>query len=232
MKQLTNQIPIIMTLICAMIITGCGPTAISLNRDASAHLEVNEVPEAEALLQQSLDLNFEIPETHLILGQCFKQQGRYEKAIHEYRLAVKFQPSFVPAQIALIKTLNEDGQTIASTVQAKNFLAFKTDSVQGLIDIGDDFAEFKLHEQAIIAYKQAQKIQPQLADATVALGDYYFSIGQNEAGVQCYKEAFNINPIFPGLSRKLGEQGMKVDFTEKVEETVEETIEKPVEAQQ
>jgi len=227
MKRCTNQLFIMITVVSAILFTGCGPTSISLNNDAVAHLEVNEVSEAESLLQQSLNLNFENPQTHLYLGQCFKQQGRYEKAIYEYRLAVKFRPSFLPAQMALIKTLSEDGQPVASTVQAKNFLEFKTDSVDSLIEIGNTFAEQKLHEQALIAYKQAHNINPNSAAGTVALGDYYFSIGQNEAGLQCYKDAFVIDPIFPGLSRKLGEQGMKVDFSDQLEE-----IKSPEETQQ
>jgi len=217
MNQIT-KLTFAITITTSMFLTiGCGPTALNLNKQACVHLDANEVPQAQLLLNQSLDLNFEKPQTHLYMGQCFKQQGRYEKAIYEYRLAVKYRPSYTSAQIELIKTLDEDGQKVASKVQAMNFLEFKAGPVEGILEIANTFASARLHDQAIIAFRQAQKQAgkqyPPKADATVALGDYYYTIGQNEAGLQCYREAFAIDPVFPGIGRKLGQQGLKIHLS-------------------
>jgi|GEM_PF-2752163 superkiller protein 3 len=59
---------------------------------------------------------------------------------------------------------------------------------------GDDFADLKRYDEAIIAYDQAIQINPRDSDAWEAKGDILVKLGRSDEAIRAYNKAIEINP--------------------------------------
>jgi Flp pilus assembly protein TadD len=60
-----------------------------------------KVQEAISHCEQALRIRADFPEAHFDLGNAFLQEGEVQKAIVQYRLALKFRPDWIAARNAL-----------------------------------------------------------------------------------------------------------------------------------
>lgn len=197
---------------------GCGATnpidAVNLNRQAQVYIKYARYDQARELLQSSLDADFENPASHYWLGHCYEVSGETDKAIEEYELAVRFGPTMEKAHIALISLLHTAGLLDQSIQATKVYLRHKGPPACNLTITALEFADKGMDHQAILTYQRAQEVEPKNPVPSIKLAEYYFDRDQQEKGIDGLVAAFMIDPLYPGLARRLGEHGRRVDIPE------------------
>lgn len=188
--------------------------AVRLNRKAQVYIKYGHYDRAAEVLTASLDADFENPASHYWLGQCYETQGRQDKAIYEYRLAVRFAPSMELAQRALITILHRTDRVDESILATKSFLQYKSGPAYNVMRLAETFVAQEMEQQAILAYQRAQQLEPTNPKPSLALADYYFDRADEEKGIDYLTQAFMADPLYPGLARRLGEHGRRVEIPE------------------
>ncbi|MBN1766163.1 MAG: tetratricopeptide repeat protein [Sedimentisphaerales bacterium] len=192
--------------------SGCTIEAVNLNRQAQVYLDYNHYDQAEELLKKSLEIDFENAASHFWLAQCYEATGQTQKAIWEYQDAVRFNPSFELGQMFYIRALYRDGQEEKSLEATKLFIENKEAAARDFIRIAQEFLANKMDKHAIIAYHGAARSEPHNPVPFLAVSEYYFDKGNTDKGTDYLVRAFKVDPYYPGIARKLGEQGLRVDI--------------------
>ncbi len=81
------------------------PTLISCG---IAYVSLGQIAEAESLLREALDLGVDTPTIRFNLGSVLLRQGRTDEAEHHFAAALRLDPSFAPARLALNKLQGAD----------------------------------------------------------------------------------------------------------------------------
>ena len=71
-----------------------------------------------------------------------------------------------------------------------------------------------MDHQAVLVYKRAQEVEPDNPIPSIVLADFFKAKGQKNMEISSLKEAFIIDPYYPGLTRRLGELGLRVKMPE------------------
>ena len=213
MKSLLYKM-LCLILVGLFVAGGCAIDAVRLNRQAQVYIKYGRYDDAQKLLANSLDVDFENSASHYWLGSCYQAQGNLSKAIYEYDLAVRFDPAMELGQRSLIKALYIDNQSEKSLEATKVFLNQKTDYARDFLRLAHIFENEQMNQHAVLAYEKAQQIEPGNPGPSIALADFYMAQGQKEQAVQSLIKAFMIDPHYPGLARLLGEHHQRVEIPE------------------
>jgi tetratricopeptide (TPR) repeat protein len=212
--MMKNAYRVLVALILAGVLWmgGCTVDAVRLNQKAQIYYDYNKYDEAIELLEKSVKADYENPASHYWLGRCFEAQGKLEKAIFEYGLAVRFGPSVDNLNIALVRALYNFGEQEKSMQATRQFLAHREGRAGDFYYIAEQFHEQGMDDQAILAYQHAQQVEPRNPEPSLRLADFYQSLGEPELARNCLVQAMKIDPTYPGLARKLGEQHYQVEI--------------------
>lgn len=214
MKQSVKISIFLLLLVILPAMSGCTMKAVQLNQRAQLYYDHERYDEAEQFLVESLEIDYENSASHYLLGKIYALRGKTEKAIYEYSLAVRFSPTMELAQMAYINALYENGQVDQSAKAAETYLQYKDGLASDMVRQAENFAEMKMHPHAVLAYKRAQQLEPTNVEPTMQLAEYYRGRGQRAEEIASLTEALMINPYYPGLARRLGELGQKVELPE------------------
>ncbi len=197
-----------------LVLSGCSES-VKLSNQGQALVKYGQFPQAQEKLTQSLNYDYENAEAHYWLGRCYHAEGKIEKAIYQYSLAVRFVPSKDVYQVTYIKSLYNNGQKNEAFEAAQTFLRLtKKDPTytQDKIVLAQHFAQSGMLDLAMMTCDYATVQDPGNASPVVAKADLYFKSGQKQVGVETLREAFRIDPYFPGLASRLGTHGLRVNI--------------------
>lgn len=206
-----------MRLLAALLLTsclflgGCIVKAMKLNNQARAYYDHSHYTEAQDILHESLEVDYEYAKTHYLLGLVYEAQGDLDNALHEYDLAIRFDPMLHEAYEAKIEALHRSGRYEQMRETAQKLLRRHTGKSNEVILIARTFVSKGLEEPAVMSYQRAQQLDPFSPEATVELADYYLTLGRQEPALAALRRAFEIDPVYPGLSSRLGKFGYKVE---------------------
>lgn len=79
------------------------------------------------------------PEAHLIRGLIFREQGKRQLAIEEFRKAVAGRPDFVEARVALSTYLLEAGSAEEALPHLEAAVRFDAENVPARLNLGDTY---------------------------------------------------------------------------------------------
>ena len=71
-----------------------------------------------------------------------------------------------------------------------------------------------MDRQAVLAFERAQQLEPQNPHPSLELAEFYFQKDDEENGVKCLIDAFMIDPYYPGLAKKIGTYGQRIEMPE------------------
>ncbi|MBN2210675.1 MAG: tetratricopeptide repeat protein [Sedimentisphaerales bacterium] len=206
-----------------VIITGCDPgistagnsfDAVNYNRRAQVFFNNGDLTNAKEELRLSLDADYENPVSHYYLGKCFQAENNLEKAVYEYRLAVRFAPSMELAQTALIETLEIADQHEESLDCLKNWLNHAMMELLEYQRIGAYFNEANMSDHAVLTWEAAVKAYPHNAEPCLSLADFYRDRNMKSKEIEWLTRAARANPFHPGLARRLGENNLRLNIPE------------------
>ncbi len=100
-------------LIVFIFITGCTPT----KKETLSSQDL-----FRQRLQKQIERDYRNPDLHYQMGKSYQSSGLWAQAIHEFRVAINFDPVHRPSQGALIKCLLDSGQSTDAKSTAKVFI--------------------------------------------------------------------------------------------------------------
>jgi len=143
---------------------------------------------------------------HHILGQIYFDKGDFARAQVYFEKAVRINPNYTDAILALSVTYGEIGKY----EEAKKLQTFAREQMQKQPDSLDPFVKGKianmhadlasayieagLPDEAIKEYKRALDLCPKFPDLWTKLGHLLRERGEKEEAKNCYKKAFESSP--------------------------------------
>jgi tetratricopeptide (TPR) repeat protein len=152
-----------------------------LGKEAFEHQDFKK---SEPYLSEVVQDGYEFADVYNMLGIIYHQQGKYEKAVHSFEMALEINPNYTDASMNLAVIYNDMGaldKAKAVYLDAQARAQIKT-SPKGLDpfslgklsnlhkDVADVYLSFGMHEEAIEEYTKALKLNPDFVDIRTKLG--------------------------------------------------------------
>eukprot|EP00831_Metopus_contortus_P065623 TRINITY_DN58609_c0_g1_i2.p1 TRINITY_DN58609_c0_g1~~TRINITY_DN58609_c0_g1_i2.p1 ORF type:complete len:240 (+),score=41.76 TRINITY_DN58609_c0_g1_i2:129-848(+) len=212
---------ILILLAVTAFVAGCKSIeAVELNQKAKVYLNYGKYEQAAEIFNKSLDMYFETPSTHYWLGVCYENMNNMSKAIWEYELAIKFDPTMELAQKAYIQALVISGRDDDAIMAADSYFKRLNAPTREYIRIGKNYLDAgeEIFAVKALEYAFTNSAPPVASDEAhrdvkplVILADYYAATGNTEKERQYLMMIFQEDSATDGVARRLGELGIKIN---------------------
>jgi len=178
-------------------------TVAQMVESAFHHHRSGNVPEAERLYLQALDIDPENFDAWHLLGLLAHQVGRYDLAVELIERAL--QSDISPAAFNnLGQAYHALGQLAEATRCYGEAIACKPDYVTAYNNLGAVLQESGRAAEAEHAYRQALVIRPNVAEVYCNLGNALQDLGRFAEAEQACRQALTINPGLAAAHNVLG----------------------------
>lgn len=132
-------------------------------------------------------------ETHELMAEIYRNQGRYADAVHELQDALKLSPENpgIQKELAEALYLNKDYQGAQALLE--DLLKREPGSAALNFLYGDTLVQSQQLEEGIPLLKDAVRLDPKFLPAQAALGRAYLQIGQTGEAIPHLKAALEID---------------------------------------
>jgi len=189
-------------------------TAIYWNQLGRDYYFSGKYEEEIEAYKQAIMINPDFALVHNNLGAAYGRSGKYEEAIKSFKQATRIDPDFAIYWNQLGRAYDFSGYKVEKGDTLWGIARDHGVSLEDIIEANDienpDFIKPGHHliipekPEAIESYKQALRIDPDLADAHYNLGNAYHGSGKYEEKIESYKQAIRINPDFKEAHYNLG----------------------------
>jgi protein O-mannosyl-transferase len=163
-----------------------------------------DLPDAIALIKDSLVLEPRYPEAYYNLGLALFKAGHYEEAAGDYGKALELKPLYPEAHYNLGLTLADLGRKDAASAEYGEALRIKPEYAEPHNGLGLILAGSGRMPEAIAQYEQAIKIDATNAGFHQNLGTALSNAGLFEQAIAQYEQALQIRPDYAEAHNNLG----------------------------
>jgi tetratricopeptide (TPR) repeat protein len=156
-----------------------------------------------SLWTRALDCTVGNIAAHNCLGGYFLDKGEKEKAIEQYREALRIKPDSESVGISLGEALVKAGKLDEAVAQYRETLRFRPDSAAVWNSFGMALAKGGRYDDAIASYRKALKITPRSAAVYDNLGLAFFQKGDMKEAIDCWQQVLEIEPDMPNVQNNL-----------------------------
>jgi len=201
----------------ALLFGGCGPSGNGGKTQAPRTDKVKKTlaEQKKAKLLKQIDRKFENPKAHFQLGRLYQADGLWAEAKYHYNIALRFDPVYWPAQAAMVKVLQESGDTTKANLSAEIYMNQAAASAEKSLQLGLAFQEQGLDEYALACCQRALQLAPNSANINKHLAYYYLRKGNKTLAKQYLTRSFELNPMQPEVASELGRLGVKIEIPRK-----------------
>ena len=150
------------------------------------------------------ETNEEKANKHFDLGFEYGDSQKWDEAIEEYKLAIKYKPDFVVAHYNLGNAYGIKGLIDKAIEEYKLAIKYKPDDAEAHYLLGFTYRFKVLTDKAIKEFKLAIKYKPDFADAHYNLGIMYGNKGLTDKAIDEYKLAIKYKPNYAEAHYLLG----------------------------
>ncbi|MBI1852961.1 MAG: tetratricopeptide repeat protein [Planctomycetes bacterium] len=159
------------------------------------HFLKGENAAAEKVLVRFLERNPKNAVWRLGYGLFLRSHGRLDEAIGVFREAIRVDPKFVDARLALAQTLAGAGRPADAARTFDEAVAAGLDTPNLLFEYGRFLISTGDVDGAIARFERVVQLAPTVVDAYLALSQLYASKGDRAASKRWYDEAVRIDPV-------------------------------------
>jgi len=176
-----------------------GKAMVLMNRLQSSSMTITKqrdsmLKQAESECQQSLSIDPGAPETHFILGNVYKEQGRLDEAVNAYKEAIKWDSKYSDAYAGLGMAKLMQGSTAEAAENFKEAIQLNSGNSTAHYGLGKTYLKQGMVDAAIKELNTALYQYPNSAPTHLTLGEAYGEQGNTVAAVKEYQESIRIKP--------------------------------------
>lgn len=164
---------------------------------ALQHHQAGNLPQAEQLYLQILQVVPDHADSLHLLGVLAFQQGRYERAVTLIRQAITLNPWAAIYYSNLGTTHEALGQSAEALASFQQFLALQPSAPEAHHAVGNTLRLLGKPQEALPHLRQALRLRPNFAEAHNNLGNALLLLGQPDEALAHYRQAIQLKPDFP-----------------------------------
>ena len=207
--------------ILLLTVTGCitakrAEQALGHQQLGQVYFDEGDVRGAVGEVQQSIELDPYIPESHHLLANCYFALQLYEKAASSYATATRLESSFPDAYVnwgAMLLLLEDWEEAVEKLTLAAEDPTYR-EAGRAYHNLG--WAQYNLgrYEEARESYERVLRVTPLFCPSVYNLGLVAEAEGNLEEAERLYKRASDCNPKDLNTQMALGELNLRLDREE------------------
>ena len=166
--------------------------------------QAGQMPEAESIYRQVLDINPDHADANHLLGVLLDQIGNHAQAVDSISRAIAMAPDQPMYHTNLGLALQELGRLEEAAASYHQALAIKPDYAEAHYNLGTVLKILGRLEEAVASYHKALVLKPDFAKAHNNLGTVLKTLGRLEEAVASYHKALAIQPDHANAHNNLG----------------------------
>lgn len=167
-----------------------------------AHLQLNQLNEAEEVLREAISLNPNNGVAYDCLGLSLSKQEHHEEAIAAHEHAINLvRNTFEQARILthLGVAWGNNGYPEKALEYHQQALALQPGYERAYNNLAAALILMRRYEAAEVAARKATELDPKAVEAWSNLGSALSELKRDEAALECFNRAFELNPDFEYL---------------------------------
>ena len=176
---------------------------------AVAYAENGDTDKAIATLEQVIKAHPDDAEAHFNLGTAYAKQGPalgYQKAIANFKEAVRIDPHYDSARYSLAKVLVQLGQFSDAALYLSDYTHHRPNDAEGFHLLGTAYTGMSQLSKAVEALKRAIRLKPGDYEIYYDLGSALAKTGKTGEAIEQLDAAEKINPAFADAHYQLALQ--------------------------
>lgn len=177
-------------------------SSLDLLEKGNQYLEEGKYEEALSLFIEFLELNPLVYQTHLLIGDVYREMGEDEKAIEEYKIVLeKAESDKNIGQEIIAKALAAVGELYlkkGDLEKAKKFFEESIEKYPGNeilpYNVGEIYFSNREIDQAVQYFELAARIKPEWPDPYLKLGYVYLNKGDNQKAIENFEKFLELEP--------------------------------------
>jgi eukaryotic-like serine/threonine-protein kinase len=166
------------------------------NEDAAVHLALayeheGKITEAENAYQQAIQAHPNSRLAYNLFGVFYRERNEYEKALQMFGKVIQIAPDWYGTYVNIGAIYNDMGQFEKSIDPLKKSISIRA-SYPGYINLGAAYAGLKQWTDAVNAYQEAIKLDPQPYVTWGNLGTALYYSGQKEKSMVPRRKAVEL----------------------------------------
>lgn len=140
---------------------------------------VNKVPEAIRVLESLIEHNPSLSSAYAQLAEAYMHNGQVSDAIETFNRLETIEGKSVPITLTKISYLLHSNDTVGAVAEARNIMEVNPSSPQCRILMGNMMNLQQKKDSALIYFEEAERLNPDLGAAKLALADFYLQQGDS-----------------------------------------------------
>lgn len=226
-------------LIAATAMTGCPrnpfsptpeeePATASLGMQyidqANEQVRAGNVEEALRDFERAIEVNPNLTQAHMGMGDIYRMQGDYERAEEKYGKAAEITPRDFDAQFyhgLMLHMLDRVREAIGAYVRA---LSIRPDDFRATLNLATAYYQLDENAKALEFGQRAVNLNPRDGAARFNLGSIYAAMGRHNDAIVEYQQAAELLPLTPELLMNLADSLGKEERFAEMRTTLAEVI--------
>lgn len=168
-------------------------------------------------LAASVDLSGYRPDPsawHAQRANAWRDAGRTDRAVEEYREAIRLDPTAVAPRRDLALILRDSGRAGEASTLLQDALAADPHAIEARFDLAQMLASQGRFEEAVREYRTVLSEAPHHANARLSLGTALLQLGRAEEATEAYRQALADAPGDPLVLFVVGRAALARGSTE------------------
>lgn len=160
--------------------------------------------DGQTIFRQTLAVTGKSWNTHINLGQAYLAKKEFQRALKEYREALRFRPSHVPTLYNYGRTLSALDRSEEGKKYYRRALSVDPEYVPALNNLAAEHLKTGRIKKAIKLLKHATQLQPEYAPAYFNLGNALVFEGRIDDAAFSFKRGLELDPFIADAQKKYG----------------------------
>ncbi|MDH4284117.1 MAG: tetratricopeptide repeat protein [Gallionellaceae bacterium] len=164
------------------------------NNRGFAHLEAEQLQEAQSDFNKAIVLNPRYPEGHLNIANMNFRQGRIEEAVQGYNKAISFRPNYSEAYLNRGVAYLQAGRHTEAISDFDRILQINSRNEDAYLNRGITYMRLGKTQEALDDIGEAIKLNPKMANAYMNRGILDAMRGRAEFALADVNKAISLDP--------------------------------------
>ena len=160
--------------------------------------------QSKGAVKTASNLDSQLPEVQLAIGNLYRGTGAYAQAISSFRHALELDPQSLEAYIGLGKAYDSSGQFADAESTFRRAVELSPACWNCYNSLGQFLNSHARYKEAIQSWEKVTELTPDNVWGYMNIGVAYFNLGQFEQASEYFSRGLQIDPSNPDLLSNAG----------------------------